>query len=188
MNVLKWVSISLTKIRVVLGFVGALYCSTGSTQSYLKYDIPLPPEDKLHDQELECLQTAIYFESRGLSDRSMALVGQATLNRASSSSGASTVCGTVHKKRSKTSCDYSWYCDGKSDVMKDLTQKERSYRVAKEVLAGKHSALTKATHFLHCSVVTANSGWLKNMKYLGRDKYADGKPAHCFYRNKIKSR
>ncbi len=182
------VSIVYTRTAIVytMALILTLYCSSGSTQSYLKYDIPLAVEDKLYDSELQCLQKAVYFESRGLNERSMALVGQTTLNRASSLSGASTICGTVHKLSKSGKCHYSWWCDGKSDVMKDLTQKDRARRIATEVLGGKYKGLTKATHFVHCSVVKANSGWLKNMNYVGRDTDKRGKPAHCFYMNRRK--
>ena len=171
-------------MKVLIAILLSIYCSSGSTQSYLKYDLPLETKNSLYTSELNCLASTLYFESRGLKDRSMALVGVTTLNRASSLSGASTVCATVKKKRSKTSCDYSWWCDGKSDVMKDLTQRNRAYRIAQEVLAGEHVKLTKATHFVHCSVVEENSSWLKNMKYLGRDRDSSGRPAHCFYKNR----
>lgn len=168
-----------------VGLLLTLYCSSGSTQSYLKYNIPLSPSHKLYDSEIRCLQKALYFESRSLNDRSMALVGVTTLNRANSPSGGPTICETVHKKvvikqTGKISCDYSWYCDGKSDRMLNLVQKGRALRIAKSILNGKYSALTHATHFVHKDVVKSNSKWLKNMKALGCDS------AHCFYMNKPK--
>lgn len=179
---------------ILLSFlvIGGLVARAEASVSYMKYDIPLSPGHKLYDSEVQCLSTAILREATGLSVESKARVSQSVLNRANSSSGGSTLCSTVYKKRKLKSgsivCDYSWACGkDKSNKQKiSFTDRQKALTIAKDTLKGKYSALTKATHFVHCSVVKDNSGWLKNMKYLGRDTDKRGKSAHCFYMNKGK--
>lgn len=69
--------------------------------------------------ELYCLAKNIYFESRNQPRLGRIAVGQVTLNRVNSKRFPATICTVVRQggeRRNK--CQFSWYCDGKSDEPK----------------------------------------------------------------------
>lgn len=80
------------------------------------------------DKHVECLAKNMYFESRNQPFRGMLAVGQVTMNRVSDDRFPDTICEVVEQGptskwwRSKgkivplrNRCQFSWYCDGKSD-------------------------------------------------------------------------
>ena len=75
---------------------------------------------------ISCLQQNIYFESRGESDVGQIATAWVTINRVHSGYYPNTVCEVVkqavtrngHPVRHK--CQFSWYCDGKSDKPKEI--------------------------------------------------------------------
>jgi len=78
-------------------------------------------------EELYCLATNIYFESRNQPQVGRVAVGQVTMNRVNSPKFPNTVCEVVKQTRyypsgaiDLHSCQFSWYCDGKSDKIEDL--------------------------------------------------------------------
>ena len=67
-------------------------------------------------EELYCLANNIYFESRNQPKLGQIAVGQVTMNRVNSPKFPNTVCGVVKQGGEKRNrCQFSWYCDGKSD-------------------------------------------------------------------------
>ena len=67
-------------------------------------------------EELYCLSKNIYFESRNQPTLGQIAVGQVTMNRVNSPRFPNTVCGVVRQGGEKRNrCQFSWYCDGKSD-------------------------------------------------------------------------
>lgn len=88
-----------------------------------------PSEPDVDEDELQCLAKNIYHEARGESKAGKLAVAHVTLNRVHSSKFPNTVCGVVydavyskwwyetHGKLVpvRNMCQFSWYCDGKSD-------------------------------------------------------------------------
>lgn len=86
-------------------------------------------EPDLDDAELDCLAKNIYHEARGESREGKIAVAHVTMNRVNSKRFPNTVCGVVHqavystwwleargrKVPVRNKCQFSWYCDGKSD-------------------------------------------------------------------------
>ena len=77
---------------------------------------------------LTCLAQNIYFESRDQSTIGQIAVAEVTLNRVADPRWPNDVCSVVKQgptyKWKKTypikhRCEFSWYCDGKSDKVKD---------------------------------------------------------------------
>ena len=77
---------------------------------------------ELDPNETHCLAQNIYFEAGNQSLEGMAAVADVTINRVESSRYPNTICDVVKQglkhpsgnmKRNK--CQFSWYCDGKSD-------------------------------------------------------------------------
>jgi len=74
--------------------------------------------------ELECLATNVYFEARDQDVLGQRAVAHVALNRVMSPNFPNTICdvvkqGPTYKSRPdlprKNRCQFSWYCDGKSD-------------------------------------------------------------------------
>ena len=76
--------------------------------------------------EIKCLAENIYFEARGESTAGKMAVALVTLNRVKDQRFPNTVCGVVKQTKyypsgriDLHSCQFSWYCDGKSDKPQD---------------------------------------------------------------------
>ena len=91
------------------------------------------PFANLHHDEVMCVAANIYHEARGESDQGKIAVASVVMNRVAHKSFPSTPCGVVKdaKRRKgklvKNRCQFSWYCDGKYDVI-DLDKKDYTVR------------------------------------------------------------
>ena len=72
--------------------------------------------------DVHCLAENIYHEARGESTAGKMAVALVTLNRVEDKRFPNTVCGVVKQTKyypsgriDLHSCQFSWYCDGKSD-------------------------------------------------------------------------
>ena len=87
------------------------------------------------DRALHCLALNIYFEARSEPRMGMISVAHVVLNRARSPRFPDTVCavvkdgGETHRHR----CQFSWYCDGKSDRPRDDAAWETARSLARAV-------------------------------------------------------
>jgi len=77
-----------------------------------------------------CLAYNIYWESRNQSLEGKWRVGQVVMNRVKHKGWPNDVCGVVMKAKRwngaiiRDRCQFSWYCDGKSDVPNIANKKE----------------------------------------------------------------
>jgi spore germination cell wall hydrolase CwlJ-like protein len=94
-------------------------------------------------QARECMARAMYFESNRSSDEGMLAVGTVVMNRLESGQFPDTVCGVVGQKRQ--------FAPGVlSKPMTERKSRERAYRMADKVLAGKrHRRVGRDTMFFH---------------------------------------
>ena len=77
--------------------------------------------------EVTCLAQNIYWEARNQSIQGMYAVADVTLNRVKDKRWPSTVCEVVKQRKNaggKWVCQFSWYCDGKKDII--WANKEKS--------------------------------------------------------------
>lgn len=99
------------------------------------------------DAQWQCLQQALYFEARGESLRGQFAVAEVILNRVDSREYPSSVCGVV-QQGGRNGCQFSYVCDGNSDVMRDRQAADKAGRIARIMLNGAPRGLTAgATHF-----------------------------------------
>jgi len=78
---------------------------------------------------ITCLARSIYWEARGEQAASMEAVANVVMNRPGHQGFPDTVCGVVKQGSEQGTCQFSWWCDGRSDDAKDDT----SYALAKEI-------------------------------------------------------
>jgi spore germination cell wall hydrolase CwlJ-like protein len=92
----------------------------------------------------------IYHESRSEEMRGQVAVANVTLNRVASNKWPNDVCSVVKQgyTKGKKNCQFSWFCDGKSDTPTDTVAWARSVLVANDVMMGYIPDITKgATHY-----------------------------------------
>lgn len=118
-------------------------------------------------EKTECLATNIYFEARGESYEGQKAVAFVTLNRVDSNKFPNDICSVVyqakhsewwaeHKDRLvpiRNQCQFSWYCDGKSDRIRNSSDYQRLYTLAAEVITGRHEDNTDGALWYHANYV-----------------------------------
>ena len=116
------------------------------------------PEPNIDSDELECLAKNIYHEARGESREGKVAVANVTLNRVHSARFPDTVCGVVyqavysrwwlehHNKLVpvRNMCQFSWYCDGKSDRIQLTTLEGETIKSNVQAWADSHWIATQA--------------------------------------------
>lgn len=66
--------------------------------------------------ELECMTMNLYHEARGEAPDGIIAVGKVVTNRVNSKQFPNTVCQVVHQGgEHQHHCQFSWWCDGRSD-------------------------------------------------------------------------
>ena len=131
---------------------------------------------------LICLALNIYFEARGEPTLfSMAAPAHVVLNRVKDERYPNDICSVVKQAKTypngfpiKNKCQFSWYCDGRSDKPLDKNAFNFSFLIAKLVLTGRIEDVTHgATHY-HADYVNPQSAIVKTLTAKIR--------SHLFYR------
>ena len=81
------------------------------------------------DDAITCLARSIYWEAKGKDAVDMEAVANVVMNRLGHKGFPDTVCGVVKQGSETKSCQFSWWCDGRSDSV----QEEVPYALAKEI-------------------------------------------------------
>ena len=130
---------------------------------------------------LTCLALNIYHEARSQSLVEQLAVSQVVMNRVADSRFPNTVCevvtqGITYKNSDKPvihKCQFSWYCDGKSDEPKNDKAWHKALSVAKIVPNVTLDITEGATHY-HATYVRPD--WAKTKTKTARIG------RHIFYR------
>ena len=99
---------------------------------------------------LTCIALNVYHEARSEPMAGKYAVAHVVLNRVANDAFPDDACKVVYQgfHRGKHKCQFSWYCDGKSDVPKNETQWLYARVVAHNVIHGHHKDNTDgATHY-----------------------------------------
>ena len=176
-------------MRVFLGALAlfsAVFLSipTGASDMSKVIILRIPQEvvverDKTVDKkELDCMASNIYFEASTQERIGKIGVAQVTMNRVRSPEFPNSVCEVVYQgpknKKNKRLCQFSWYCDGKPDIIRNKRVWRECVYVAKYVILGGVPDITyNSTHY-HADYV--QPWWAKKMEKTV--KLGD----HIFYR------
>ena len=95
-----------------------------------------------------CLAEAIYFEARNEPIEGQRAVAAAILNRLRSPEFPHTVCDVVHQPAA-AGCQFSWYCDGRSNVPTEPKAWALAQRLADEMLVGPYKDATGGAVYFH---------------------------------------
>jgi hypothetical protein len=92
---------------------------------------------EFEERERRCLAIAIYFEARGEPVRGQVAVGQVILNRVRSPNFPETVCGVVYQGQMQKGCQFSFTCDGKTDIPRNDEQWTLAQDISRQIMAGE---------------------------------------------------
>ena len=125
------------------------------------------------DPQAWCLAQNIYYEARGSSLADAAAVSDVVINRVQDTRYPNTICNVVRQGERnadgsmvRNRCQFSWYCDGKSDWPRDTDSWVRAQELALSmILYGKYRGITEgATHY-HAHYV--NPRWARSFELTG---------------------
>ncbi|MCH8097548.1 MAG: cell wall hydrolase [Proteobacteria bacterium] len=127
-------------------------------------------------EEVKCLALTIYFESRGEPDAGKVAVGHVVMNRVNDPRFPGQVCKVVKQggEWRRNRCQFSWWCDGRSDKPKDHRAWGLSKELANTIYAGMSEDPTDGALWYHADYV----------KPYWRNVFARGPKIgrHIFYR------
>jgi len=158
-----------------------------------------PPRPDVDANDVHCLALNIWHEARGTSPSDRLAVGHVTKNRADHPKYPEEICDVVfqgvHAKDGRGEayplrfkCQFSWYCDGRSDTIKLTDRKgavihlnvqlwEQIQTMSFDILAGFTTDPTNgATHYLNPRVLVRTPRWTREFALVHQ---TDG---HKFYR------
>ena len=130
--------------------------------------------------EKNCLAMAVYFESRSEPTRGQLAVAKVILNRTTALHYPSSICGVVYQGASRMNgCQFSFACDGKSDLPESGRAWQKAIAVANLALSGENEIgyedlqfVSTATHY-HADYVVPY--WSKSLSRLTKIGH------HIFY-------
>lgn len=131
------------------------------------------------EKEVACMALNIYYETRAVSLADAMAVSDVVYNRVESRYYPNTVCDVVHDgyKPGRRDCQFSWFCDGKSDTPNDSEAWERSRKFAHDFYYyGAYKGLTEGSTHYHANYVSPY--WAPTLDRVTRIG------AHIFYRRK----
>ena len=165
MKIKHILSATLTGAMIIGGLTAPIYAQSQETNR------------EFLEQEEQCLALNIYYEARSSNLADKAAVADVVLNRALDRRYPATICDVVHDgyTKGRRDCQFSWYCDGKSDDPQDLDRWYEARTIAYDMLTyNKYRGITEgATHY-HATYV--NPRWASSLQMVGRIG------AHIYYR------
>ena len=121
-----------------------------------------------HDPDVYCLAQNMYFEARNQSEQGQIAVAKVTINRVYSDDFPDDICSVVKQytiKKGKKICQFSWYCDGKSDDPKEPIFDQIILLAYKIWLAGDFIPdPTRGALFYHADSISGT--WFKKSRRL----------------------
>jgi spore germination cell wall hydrolase CwlJ-like protein len=96
-----------------------------------------------------CLALAMYWEAKSEGPDGMLAVASVVLNRVAHPEFPDTVCGVVKQGGETPPCQFSWWCDGKSDRPVEARPWAIATRIAERALRAPPSDLTRGALFFH---------------------------------------
>ncbi|MEH6633749.1 MAG: cell wall hydrolase [Halopseudomonas aestusnigri] len=107
-------------------------------------------------ESVYCLAQNIYFEARNEPVSGRKAVAHVVMNRVASSRFPSTVCDVVQQggRAKKYKCQFTWWCDGISDEVKNVRAWGEAEKLAQEVFTGKYEDVTFGSLWYHADYVS----------------------------------
>ncbi len=95
----------------------------------------------------------MYWEARGEGTAGMAAVGAVVLNRVADQRFPDSPCAVIHQGGERPPCQFSWWCDGKSDRPTQPRAWSTSLALADALLTRRPPDPTQGALFFHSTAV-----------------------------------
>jgi spore germination cell wall hydrolase CwlJ-like protein len=129
--------------------------------AFLMFVLLFPTKVNAFDEnnDIYCMAQNIYFEAGNQPLAGKIAVAQVVLNRLEHPNYPTTMCDVIYQAKWKENwlgnlvpirhqCQFSWFCDGKSDDPVDSPTWMNSLKVAADVVQGKYGDITEgSTHY-----------------------------------------
>lgn len=136
-------------------------------------------------EQFSCLAENIYFEARSESQLAKRAVAYVTLNRVKSDLYPDSICGVVYQGvrnsnglMARDKCQFSWYCDGKPDIIDDKHAWFTAQQIAYMVLNTYSDFPDPVEGALMFHAVYVNPKWRRDYERVARIDQ------HIFYKLK----
>ncbi len=131
--------------------------------AYLIQDRPAPVPKDVDLVELDCLALNIYFEARNEPLEGKRAVGHVVINRMQDAAFPPSICQVVRQggENRRNRCQFSWWCDGRSDKPEDSVAWDESRAIAWDIMNGSSRDPTSGALWYHA--VYAAPSWRKRM-------------------------
>jgi spore germination cell wall hydrolase CwlJ-like protein len=103
--------------------------------------------------EQRCLALSLYFEARGEGRNGMIAVGWTILNRIRSHKFPATPCAVVRQGGERPPCQFSWWCDGKSDRPRNRHSWNQAVLIAAQLMTDPPPDPTGGALFFHSTQI-----------------------------------
>jgi hypothetical protein len=136
-------------------------------------------------QEIECLAQNIYFEARSESEQGQLAVGHVVMNRVADKHYPNSACEVVKQggEKRRNRCQFSWWCDGRSDQPMNNKAWEQSVELARTIYMGYTKDPTDGALWYHADYVNPRwSGTLVLVKKIGHHLFylSEKQPVYAF--------
>jgi spore germination cell wall hydrolase CwlJ-like protein len=129
------------------------------------------------DAALHCLALNVYHEARSEPQAGQLAVAAVTLNRMRSEAFPDSVCAVVKQGgEQRNRCQFSWWCDGKSDRPTEAEAWNKAQRISRLALLGLVDDPTDEALYYHATYVKPR--WSRKLERTVRINQ------HIFYRPK----
>lgn len=132
------------------------------------------------EADYQCMALNAYHEARGEPLGGMVAVSQVVMHRLRSPNYPDDVCGVIQENRTPVPglCQFSWYCDGRSDAPLEHESWRIAQAVARAVLDNPAipDLVEGSRNYARCDVSVL---WTRSMRRVGRIG------EHCFYHDGI---
>jgi spore germination cell wall hydrolase CwlJ-like protein len=133
-----------------------------------------PSGDEPLDDAITCLSRSIYWEAKGEGDAGMQAIANVVMNRLGHEGFANTVCAVVKDGQEQGACQFSWWCDGRSDDVVEEEPYARAKELSREALNLQLEDLTQGAMYFHHERLTPD--WSE--EYIETVKIGE----HIFYK------
>lgn len=132
--------------------------------------------------QMWCLAQNIYYEARGSSRADRIAVADVVMNRVKDTRYPDTICEVVQQGRyhanglpKRNQCQFSWWCDGKSDWPADMDAWVDAQQIAYNMMVhNDYRGITEGSTHYHANYVSPS--WARDLQLTGRIG------VHIFYR------
>lgn len=136
--------------------------------------LPMVPGSAIAETNVQCMARTVYFEARGDGVEGMEAVAAVVMNRVAHGEFPDTVCGVVRQGGEQPPCQFSFWCDGRSDRPGNKALWSIALEVAERAVDGELEYSVSGALFFHTKAAGSPFG--------ARREHVATVGEHLFYR------